>query len=113
ERNFDLALKAGYQVALNYVYFDPAYAWVFAQARSRKVPLEVLKANFFKSRETIEHMLAKYAGLFTLNVYHRREDPENDGQFVVDYTPNVTLENWTTSHSCPYSDVSDLAHLGV
>ncbi|EFH5067192.1 zeta toxin family protein [Escherichia coli] len=113
ERNFDLALKAGYQVALNYVYFDPAYAWVFAQARSRKVPLEVLKANFFKSRETIEHMLAKYAGLFTLNVYHRREDPENDGQFVVDYTPNVTLENWTTFHSCPYSDVSDLAHLGV
>ncbi|HAV1851624.1 zeta toxin family protein [Enterobacter hormaechei] len=113
EQNFDRALRAGYQVMLNYVYFDPTHAWVYAQARSRKVPLEVLKKNFFKSRETIEHMLTKYAGQFTLNVYHRREDPENVGQFLVDYTSNVTLATWTTSHHCPYSDVSDLAHIGV
>lgn len=53
ERNFDLALKAGYQLALNYVYFDPAYAWVFAQARSRKVPLEVLKANFSRAERPL------------------------------------------------------------
>lgn len=113
EQNFDRALKAGYKVMLNYVYFDPAHAWVFAQARSRKVPLDILKANFFKSRATIEYMLDKYEGQFTLNVYHRREDPENKGQFVVDFTPNVTLATWTTSHHCPYADVSDLAHLGV
>lgn len=113
EQNFDRALRAGYQVMLNYVYFDPTHAWVYAQARSRKVPLEVLKKNFFKSRETIEHMLTKYAGQFTLNVYHRREDSENVGQFLVDFTSNVTLATWTTSHHCPYSDVSDLAHIGV
>ena len=113
EQNFDRALRAGYQVMLNYVYFDPTHAWVYAQARSRKVPLEVLKKNFFKSRETIEHMLTKYAGQFTLNVYHRRVEPENVGQFLVDYTSNVSLATWTTSHHCPYSDVSDLAHIGV
>ncbi|GKX43115.1 hypothetical protein SOASR015_21490 [Pectobacterium carotovorum subsp. carotovorum] len=113
EKNFDLALSAGYKVMLNYVYFDPIHAWVFAQARTRKVPLEILKANFFKSRETIEHMLVKYSGQFTLNVYHRREDPENEGRFVVDYTPDVTLETWSSSHHCPYSDVRDLAHIGV
>lgn len=113
EQNFDRALKAGYQVMLNYVYFDPTYAWVYAQARSRKVPLEVLKANFFKSRKTIEHMLTKYEGQFTLNVYHRWEDPKNKGQFEVSYTPNVTLATWNTSHHCPYTDVSDLAHIGV
>ena len=113
EQNFDRALKAGYQVMLNYVYFDPTYAWVYAQARARKVPLDILKVNFFRSRDTIEYMLDKYAGQFTLNVYHRFADPENEGQFKVVYTSNVTLETWNTSHHCPYSHVSDLAHIGV
>lgn len=113
EQNFDLALGAGYNVMLNYVYFDPAYAWTFAQARSRKVPLDVLKDNFFKSRATIEHVLAKYEGKFILNVYHRMEDPQNPGHFVVKKTKNVTLATWPDSHDCPYSDISDLAHIGV
>ena len=113
ERNFDRALKAGYQVMLNYVYFDPTLAWVYAKSRARRVPLDILKANFFKSRETIEHMLKRYAGQFTLNVYHRRADPDNEGQFLVDITTDVTLETWSSSHHCPYTRISDLAHIGV
>ncbi|MFP5977679.1 zeta toxin family protein [Enterobacter mori] len=113
EQNFDLALSKGYKVMLNYVYFDPAHAWTFAQARSRKVPLEILKDNFFKSRATIEHMLAKYEGQFTLNVYHRQVDPKNEGHYVMDEVYNVSLKDWAASHHCPYADVSDLAHIGV
>lgn len=31
---------------MNYVFFDPAFAWIFAQACSRKKSLDILKANF-------------------------------------------------------------------
>lgn len=111
EKNFERAFKAGYSVLLNYVYFDPELAWSYAQLRTRKVPLNILKANFFKCRATIVRMLKKYPGRFTLNVYHRRVDPDNAGKFLIDYVPDVTLETWQSSHDCPYASVSDLAYI--
>lgn len=53
EQNFNRALRAGYQVMLNYVYFEPTHAWVYAQARSRKVPLEVLKKIFSRAEKPL------------------------------------------------------------
>lgn len=113
EKNFKRAFRAGYSVLLNYVYFDPELAWSYAQTRTRKVPLDILKANFFKCRATITRLLKKYPGRFTLNVYHRRVDPDNTGKFLTDYTPGVTLETWQDSHCCPYTCVNDLAHIVV
>lgn len=113
EKNFERAFEAGYSVLLNYVYFDPELAWSYAQTRPRKVPLNILKANFFRCRDTIARMLKKYAGRFTLDVYHRRIDPENPGKFLIDYTPDVTLDTWWDSHCCPYASVSDLDHIGA
>lgn len=75
--------------------------------------MEILKTNFFKSRETIEHMLEKYEGQFTLNVYHRHVDPDREGEFIVDYTANVSMETWSSSHYCPYEGIGDLAHISV
>ncbi|CAM4128910.1 zeta toxin family protein [Serratia silvae] len=113
DKNFDRAFEAGYKVMLNYVYFEPALAWQYAQTRTRQVPLDVLKKNFIKSSETIEHVLNKYHGCFTLNVIQRRPDPNNQGQFIIDYKSGVTKDSWVDSHDCPYTVIEDLAHIGV
>lgn len=113
QQNFDRAFKEGYQVILNYVYFEPALAWQYAQSRTRHVPLEVLKKNFLKSREAIVNTLDRYDGQFTLNVYHRRVDPDSEGGFAIDVIPNVTKQTWLSSHDCPYVTIDDLAHIGV
>lgn len=111
ERNVQRALSAGYRVMINYFYFDPELAWRYAKLRARKVPLDILKQNFFKSRKTIEYMIEKYKDNITLNVYQRRPSPQNPHKFVVDYKPDVTLASWPDSHDYPYRDVSDLSHI--
>ena len=111
EQNFDAALKANYSIVLNYVYLDPAVAWVYAQQRTRVVPLEVLKRNFISGREVIEHVLDKYAGKFILNVFVRQVDSSSPTGFSVTRTANVTKATWATSHNCPYKSIEDLAHL--
>ncbi|WP_223811683.1 MULTISPECIES: zeta toxin family protein [unclassified Pantoea] len=113
EQNFDMAIQFGYKILLNYVYFDPADAWIYAQKRTRLVPLDVLKRNFINGREVIKHVLDKYAGQFTLNVIHRQRDPLSASGFNVRYVPDVTKSTWEDSHHCPYSCVEDLAHIGV
>ncbi|RNA73516.1 zeta toxin family protein [[Curtobacterium] plantarum] len=111
EQNFDAALKANYAIVLNYVYLDPAVAWVYAQERTRVVPLDVLKRNFIAGREVIEHVLEKYEGRFTLNVFLRQVDSNSPSGFTVTQIKNVTKATWSTSHSCPYKSIEDLAHL--
>lgn len=113
EQNFDKALKAGYGIVLNYVYFDPAQAWVYAQKRTRHVPLEVLKNNFINGRDVIKHVLDKYEGKFTLNVYHRYADNTQKSGFSIDEIFNVKKDEWADSHPCTYNSIEDLAHIAV
>lgn len=113
EKNFKAALKAGYKIVLNYVYLDPAIAWVYAQQRTRVVPLDVLKNNFISGRKVIRHVLEKFEGQFTLNVYHRYQDATSPSGFNVRSIRNVTKESWDASHTCPYTCIEDLAHIGV
>lgn len=113
DSNFDAAIAAGYTLILNYVYLDPAIAWVYAQQRSRVVPLDVLKNNFINGRKVIEHVLEKYDGQFALNVFHRYREPANPTGFSIETIRNVTKDTWADSHHCPYTCIDDLADIGV
>lgn len=113
DKNFKAALAAGYKIVLNYVYLDPALAWVYAQKRTRVVPLDVLKNNFINGRDVIRHVLEKFEGQFTLNVYHRVPSPTDKTGYDIRTTLDVTKETWETSHACPYTCIEDLAHIGV
>ena len=113
DANFDAALAAGYTLILNYVYLDPAIAWVYAQKRTRVVPLEVLKKNFINGRRVIEHVLEKYEGMFILNVFRRYRDPANPSGFSIETIRHVTKDTWAASHDCPYTCIEDLAAIGV
>lgn len=113
EQNFDAALAAGYEIILNYVYLDPEIAWQYASKRKRAVPLDVLKRNFINGRKVIKHMLDKYDGQFTLNVYHRFTSSSDPTGFDVEETFNVTRSTWEASHPCSYTHVDELSHIGV
>ena len=90
-RSFDLALKAGYQSSTELRLFWSGLRVGFtSQPALHKVPLEVLKTNFFQEPEThwtyarLGNMQAYLHSMFIID----GKDPENDGQFkVVDYTP--------------------------